>query len=76
VSLHKVANFYKEAGYQWKFKEGFRVPTEEEIETTVFLAIDALKTEPDRAQLEVGRLVVQKNGQFYDVYVQMAEIPI
>lgn len=76
IDFRKVASFYKRAGYQWTFKDGRRNPTAKEIESTVALAIETLKDEPDHAQLEVGRLIVQKNDGFYDIYVQMGEIPI
>lgn len=70
-----VAEFFAQQGYEWNFKDGRRIPTEEEIDQTIGLAIDKLSEEPDLAQLEVGRLIVQRHGQFYDIYVHIAEAP-
>lgn len=76
MTIQKVANFFNEEGYRWKFKDGsYRVPTEDEIDLTVMLAMDALDNEPDNAQVEVGRLIVKrrKQGQ-YDVFVLISEL--
>jgi hypothetical protein len=74
--IDKVANFYSEEGYRWKFKDGsFRVPTEGEIDEVITMAMDALADEPDNAQIEVGRLIIKRRGSWFDVFVHILEIP-
>jgi hypothetical protein len=74
--IDRVANFYSEQGYRWKFKDGsYRVPTEDEVDELVTMAMDALVDEPENAQIEVGRLIVKKRGSFYDVFVHFVEFP-
>ena len=74
--IEQVANFYSERGYRWKFKDGsYRVPTSDEVNGLVLMAMDALVDEPENAQIEVGRLIVKKRGSFYDVFVHFVEFP-
>lgn len=73
MSIQHIHRVFEGQGYRWKFADGSRVPTEAELNTVVLNAIDALKEEEDNTQLEVGRLIVKKSGQFYDVYVHLAE---
>jgi hypothetical protein len=76
VNLFAVAQFFQQAGYEWKFKDGrHTVPTQEDIEEAVQNFMDVLADEPSLTQVEGGRLIVQKQGNFYDVYVHIAEIP-
>lgn len=72
--IKKIANFYKKEGYQWKFQEGLRVPTEQDIDDVIGKAMDALSAEPDNTQLEVGRLVVMKRNGRFEVYVHVADL--
>lgn len=76
MSIASIAHVFQSANLHWKFKDGYRVPTVEEIDDAVIRAMDALRDEADLTQIEFGRMIVQKNGQAYDVYVQMHEIPI
>lgn len=69
----QIADIFGREGYAWRFSDGTRVPNEDEISKTVWAAIDALSTEPDNTQVEVGRLIVKKKGQFYDIYLHVAE---
>lgn len=76
MNLFAIAQFFQQAGYEWKFKDGrHTVPTQEDIEEAVQGYIDVLANEPDLTQVEGGRLIVQKHENFYDVYVHIAEIP-
>lgn len=74
LNTFEIAKYFAERGYQWTFTDGRRIPTEDEIENVITRAVDALADEPDLTQLEVGRLIVQKHGQFYDVYVHIAQL--
>lgn len=76
MSLERISDFFQESGFVWKFKDGTRVPSHDEITEVVLKAIEVLSGQPDKTQMEVGRLVIQRNDQFYDLYVHMAEIPI
>lgn len=69
----QIADIFGREGYTWRFSDGVRVPTEDEISKTVWAAIDALAAEEDNSQVEVGRLIVKKKGSFYDVYLLVAE---
>lgn len=71
--LIDLQNLFIKRGYTWTFKDGKRVPTQEELNMVILNAIDALKESDDNTQLEVGRLIVKKSGSFYDVYVHLAE---
>lgn len=68
-----IAKLFGEAGFEWNFTDGRRVPTEDEIDTTITRAMELLADEPDNAQLEVGRLIVKKRGSFYDVFLHVRE---
>lgn len=65
---------FSRRGYKWTFKDGTRTPTYGDITEYVLKAIDQLKDKPDLTQIEFGRLIVQKHGSFYDVYVQVAAV--
>lgn len=73
MNQNEIADLYRKHGYSWKFSDGQRIPNGEEIQKTIFAAIDALKDEDDNTQLEVGRLIVKKRGQFFDVFMMVAE---
>lgn len=73
LTVNEIADLFKRGNYKWKFTDGHRVPTRDEIQTTILNAIDALKDEGNNTQVEMGRLIVKKSGQFYDVYVHLAE---
>lgn len=75
MSLDRIAHLFQASELKWKFKDGYRVPTLDEIDDAVIRAIDAIADEPDLTQIEFGRMIVQKNGQGFDVYVHMAELP-
>lgn len=76
MTLDRIAHLFQASNLKWKFKDGYKVPTVDDISDAVFKAIDTLADEPDLTQLEFGRLIVQKSGQFYEVYMHMAEFPI
>lgn len=73
MSIEDIHSVFSKQGYVWKFSNGSRVPTEEELNATILNAIEALKNEGDNTQVEVGRLIVRKSGSFYDVYVHLLE---
>jgi hypothetical protein len=75
MTVHKIANFFNEEGYRWKFADGsYRAPTADEIDETIGRAVEVLADEPDNTQLEVGRLCVKKRGSYFDVFVLIQEI--
>lgn len=69
----QIASIFQANGYSWKFSNGTRVPTEEEIAKTIWSAIDALRETENNTQIEVGRLIVKKSGNKYDVYMHVME---
>lgn len=71
--LQQIHDIFSRRGFVWNFSDGRRVPTEEELNSTILNAIEALKPEADNTQLEVGRLIVRKSGSYYDVYVHLLE---
>jgi hypothetical protein len=74
-NITKLAHFFRDEGYEWNFSDGRRVPSEEEINKTILMAMEALKDEPENTQMEVGRLIVKKRGSFVDVFVHIVELP-
>lgn len=74
TDLTSLARMFVRRGYEWNFNDGRRVPKQKEIEEFVLRAVERLSDQPDLSQLEFGRLIVQKHGDFYDVYVQVAEL--
>lgn len=76
MSLHAISVYFQQTGYMWKFKDGLRVPTLEEITESVERAIKSLEDKPDMTQIEFGRLIVQRNDTYYDVYVHIAALPL
>lgn len=75
LNFRSLARMFVRRGYKWNFKDGTRrIPTEKEINGAVMDAVDRLMDEPNLAQLEVGRLIVQKHDQRYDVYVHVGEV--
>lgn len=73
IDTERIARLFKEAGYQWRFSDGLRVPTSEEINKTVVAAIGALEDAEENTQIEIGRLLVKKREGFYDVFVHLAD---
>lgn len=76
MSLDRIARLFQESEFKWKFKDGYRVPTFEEIGDAVNRAIVTIADEPDLTQIEFGRLIVQKTAGHYDVYVHAYEVEI
>ncbi len=72
--IETIARLFKKFDYQWKFTDGPRVPTKNDIAKT----LDKLKTdlydEPDEAQWELGHLIVKKRAGHYDVFLRMGEL--
>lgn len=73
MNTDKIASIFKNEGYAWKFSDGTRIPTEEEIAKTIWAGIDALAQSEDGTQIEVGRLIVKRSGSKFDVYIHIAE---
>lgn len=74
--LEPISDFFQKSGFVWKFADGTRVPSHDEITEVVLKAIEVLSDQPDKTQVEVGRLVIQRNGSWYDLYCHMAQIPV
>lgn len=64
-----LAQKFEERVYQWRVDGKLITPTAADIEKMVDNAIAALYYESDGSCFERGRLIVQKNGTQYDVYL-------
>lgn len=69
-----VQKFMQEKGYTWNFSTGAKTPTTDDIEKTLGKIVEALETEPDQAQVQIGRMIVKKDNGHLDVYVHIGEI--
>lgn len=70
----ELAEFFKDNHYVWKFDNGKRTPTADDIQEVVDLAVQKLYDEPSGSILEVGRLIIQKSdNKTYDIYVHFGE---
>lgn len=69
-----LASEFETRVYQWKVDGKFITPTAADIEKLVDNAVTALYSEPDGSCFERGRLIVQKNGTKYDVYLHYGEV--
>jgi hypothetical protein len=71
-----LASIFQQAGYEWTFTDGTRIPNAEEIEKTIKGAAGLLAPEPENAQIEVGRLIIKKREGFIDVFLHVGEQPV
>jgi hypothetical protein len=74
MNLSYLASVFADRGYEWSFTEGRRVPTQQEIEDFVRQGVEQLQGEDDLTQIEFGRLILQKQGSHYDIYVHAGEV--
>jgi hypothetical protein len=65
----ELSEYFVRNNWHWKLKDGSRPPTEDDIERALDEAARLLYTEPVGAQLEVGRLIIQKRHRGHDVFV-------
>lgn len=70
----ELARIFRKNGWTWNIKgKSSVVPDEDDIEAALDEAARRLYDEPVGAQLEVGRLIVQKKHRGHDVYIYMGE---
>lgn len=69
-----VSEWFKKNEWTWNLKRGRVSPSERDIQDALDEAAKMLYTEPDGAQLEVGRLIIKKNPiSGYDVYMLVGQ---
>jgi hypothetical protein len=74
VTNDELAELFKANGYEWSYKGGEkRTPTAEELSILIGQAKVELNGDPEATQIEVGRLVIKKNGNYIDVFVHAQE---
>lgn len=65
-----LAAVFEKNGWTWNLKGGeYLVPGIEEIEAALDEAARILYNEPEGTQLEVGRLIIKRLHNGFDVYV-------
>lgn len=70
----KIADWFAENGWTWNLKGGRTVvPTDSDVERALDEAVKQLYNEPVGTQLQVGRLIIEKKNQGYDVYMYVGE---
>lgn len=76
IDYRRLESLFKEQGIQWKIDGELKAPTANDIWRVVTESRRQLAELPPggQPQLEIGRLIVQKNGLHYDVYLHMGEI--
>jgi len=72
--IQLIQRIFKELDHKWLFKDGRRLPTEDEFKTTLDTTRAALVESEDQTQISVGRLIVKKDQGHYDVYVHVGEL--
>lgn len=63
--------------YKWRINGELQTPTVKDIEQTLDEAVRLLSNEDSTnssPQLEIGGIIIQHNGNHYDVYVRIGEI--
>lgn len=71
----ELAFEFSTRAYMWRFDgDDLRVPTAEEIEAAVDIAVRDLYDENEGSILEFGRLIVQKGpDKTYDIFLHIGE---
>lgn len=65
-----LAALFREKGWKWSLRDNrFTVPTVDDIEAALDEAARLLYNEPVGTQLEVGRLIIKRLHDGFDVYV-------
>lgn len=73
LNFAELARLYSTLGYKWRIGGEHRVPTEKELSQ----AIDKLSKElydSNSELIEMGRLLIIRDGKHYDVYTLMGEV--
>lgn len=63
-----LAEHFEKNEFTWKLKDGIVLPSETDMLDALDKAAEVLYAEPVGAQLEVGRLIIAKTHQGFDVY--------
>lgn len=64
----------REHDYTWRIDDVLQHPSAADIKQVIDKAVAELYYEQDGALIEVGRLIIQKNGTMYDVYLHFGAI--
>lgn len=67
--INILTEYFKETEYTWKINGQDVTPSQEDVKTVLGRAVEILKDEPVGTQLEVGRLIIIKTHDDYDIYV-------
>lgn len=60
-------------GWTWRVGGELIVPSEDDIAKTLDRMKEVLYTEPDGTQMELGRLIMRKDAEGYEVYVYLGD---
>lgn len=74
TNIHTLASLFEERGYEWSFRDNKRVPTQAEVDGAILEAIDKIKDSDNLTQIEFGRMIIQKDGPRYNLYVFIGEV--
>lgn len=70
----ELKKVFDEKGYQWKFEEGLKTPTEADILDVLQEIMRRLEDQPLGTWYETGRLIFVKDLGLYDVYVHCGSL--
>lgn len=76
IDYRGLEGLFKERGIKWRIDGELKEPSANDIWRVCAEARKQLAALPPggQPQLEIGRLIIQKNGLHYDVYVHIGEI--
>lgn len=76
MDVKLVAEFFRRLGRKWKIGGILRVPSEDDLVTTLDKARETLYAEPIHSSLEVGGLLVRRVlPHTFEVYVYVGDLP-
>lgn len=73
-----LAALFNKYGYQWRINDELQTPSATDIRQTLDKAKTMLYAESNESsvpQLEVGRLIIQRNKDFFDIYLLIGSEP-
>jgi hypothetical protein len=74
VIEQEISRLFRKNGWTWSVKDkGSIVPDEDDVLATLDEAAKLLHDEPVGAQVEVGRLIIQKKHLGHDVFMFVGE---
>lgn len=75
MNYESLAQHFNRNAWTWSIDGKDVIPDADTLQQAIDSAMSRLYTEPTGTQLSVGRLIVRKESDSFDIYVMTGEIP-